>query len=66
MLKQNHLYKSRFESRDEAHLPFVPQGDAANMCDARNDAFCTNAGIKKLFLLNAFCGQGVYNLLILS
>jgi len=31
-------YKSRFESRDEVQLPFVPQCFAANMCDARNDA----------------------------
>ena len=23
--------------RDEVHLPFVPQGDAAKKCDARND-----------------------------
>ena len=31
-------YKSRFESRDEVQLPFVPQGVAANMCDATVDA----------------------------
>lgn len=31
------MHKSRFESRDEVQLPFVPQGVAANKCDATED-----------------------------
>jgi hypothetical protein len=33
LLRRDMQYKTR--KRDEVHLPFVPQGDAANKYDAR-------------------------------
>ena len=50
MLNNDMPYKSRRRRRDEVHLPFVPQGDAANKCDATGDATSTSVWYIKTFL----------------